>query len=293
MGIIGQKSSKAALSVTMMLLAVLLTGGCGSKTPSGNESAPSTTGQNEKDAPVQKTGEQPEPKINAALHQSFADATIADAPDGQELPAQTLTGQSVGKVYGKVVELWDTISLESTAGKLIDYRATLQTDLGEIEIALRPDLAPNHVRNFLALAKAGYYDGLVFERTVHEESDAESGVALDYLEAGCPLGTGNPHYGSIGYWMKPEIQDKVQHEEGTVGAWHVQEMESAACKFYITLTKAPVLDGNFTIFGKVTRGLDVARQIARGPHRADAEIADRPEKPVVIRQVKIHTTEVP
>ena len=64
----------------------------------------------------------------------------------------------------------------------------------------------------------------------------------------------------IGYWLKPEFS-KEEHEAGSVGACHGEEPDTAACRFYITLSKAPFLDGNFTIFGKVVQGLDVVRTI--------------------------------
>ena len=68
---------------------------------------------------------------------------------------------------------------------------------------------------------------------------------------------------------------------------------TAACRFYITLSKAPFLDGNFTVFGKVTQGLDVARRIFWLPVRNDPEYpeGDRPVKPAVIRKVTIRTSE--
>jgi peptidyl-prolyl cis-trans isomerase B (cyclophilin B) len=146
------------------------------------------------------------------------------------------------------------------------------------------------VRNFVALARAGYYDGLEFDRTVREELEGAKGNYFEYLEAGCPLGTGEPGYGSIGYWMKPELSDKVKHTEGIVGAWHGEDLETAGCKFYITLSEAPWMDGNWTVFGKITRGLDVARTILRRPTRND-ELKDRPVEPVVIRSVTIETRE--
>jgi cyclophilin family peptidyl-prolyl cis-trans isomerase len=112
------------------------------------------------------------------------------------------------------------------------------------------------------------------------------------LEGGCPLGTGDLGVGSIGYWLKPEF-NKEAHEEGTGGACHGEEPDTAACRFYITLSKAPFLNGNFTVFGKVTQGLDIARKIFWLPVRNDPEYpeGDRPEKPVVIRKVTIRTSE--
>jgi peptidyl-prolyl cis-trans isomerase B (cyclophilin B) len=265
--------------------------GCGGGRPEVADEKPKEPAKGSEGTPTPAVSQAAHAKPDPFLYQPFAEATVPDAPDGQELPAQTMTGKSVGKLYTQVVELWDQVRFVSPAGKRLKYSATLQTRLGPIEIELRPDIAPNHVRSFVALARAGYYDGLVFERTVHEESDAKDGVSLDYIEAGCPLGTGHPSYGSIGYWLRPELSDKVRHEEGTVGAWHVEEADSAACKFYITLTKAPVMDGNWTVFGKVTRGLEVARQIARRPVRED-EFKDRPREPVVIDKVTVHTQEV-
>jgi peptidylprolyl isomerase len=227
------------------------------------------------------------------MEQSFAEATRAEPPvDGQRPPDLTLTGKSVGKLYTEVVRLWDTIRFTSKDGKPICYTAVLDTELGPIEIALRPDLAPNQVRNFVALARAGYYDGLVFERTVHAKSEEQPEVEVAVLEGGCPLGTGDLGVGSIGYWLKPEFS-KEAHVEGTVSACHGEEPDTAACRFYITLNKAPFLDGNFTVFGKVSQGLDVARKIFWLPVRNDPEYpeGDRPEKPVVIRKVTIRSSE--
>jgi cyclophilin family peptidyl-prolyl cis-trans isomerase len=228
--------------------------------------------------------------LDPRLQQTFAEATRQDPPaDWRRPPDLTLTGKSTGKLYTDVMQRWDSILLTSRSGKLLLYKAVLDTELGIIEIALRPDLAPNHVRNFIALAQAHYYDGLVFERTVRAKSDEKPEIEVNLLEGGCPVGTGEVGVGSIGYWLKPEFS-KEEHDVGTVGAPHGEEPDTAACRFYITLSKAPFLDGNFTVFGKVTQGLDVARRIFSLPVRNDPEFpeGDRPEKPVVIRSVTIH-----
>jgi cyclophilin family peptidyl-prolyl cis-trans isomerase len=238
------------------------------------------------------TAESPVPP-DPRLHQSFTEATRQDSPaDWQRPPDLTLTGKSVGKLYTEVVARWASIRFTNDRGKPIHYRATLDTELGPIEITLRPELAPNHVRNFLALALVGYYDGLVFERTVHARSEEQPEVEVQVIEAGCPLGTGDIGFGSIGYWLKPEFSQEP-HEIGTVGACHGEEPDTAACRFYITLNKAPFLDGNFTVFGKVTLGLDIAQRIFSLPVRNDPDYpeGDRPEKPVVIRKVTIHSDE--
>jgi peptidyl-prolyl cis-trans isomerase B (cyclophilin B) len=273
------------IGVTVMVLGVFL-GGCGQHKP-----AAETAGQ---------AGENSESKadyssavLDPRLHQPFGEATISEPPeDWLRPPDTTMTGKSVGKLYTEVKNHWDEIRFVSPAGKPLSCWAVLETDMGDIEITLRPDLAPNHVRNFLALAEAGYFDGLVFERTIHEEG---TDGRLELIEGGCPIGTGETGYGSIGYWMKAEIPSSFPtHEEGTVGASHGQGKDTAACKFYITLNRCPFMDGEYTVFGKVTQGLGVARKILSLPVRDDSEFpeGDRPVKPVVIRKVTIHTKEM-
>jgi peptidyl-prolyl cis-trans isomerase B (cyclophilin B) len=230
---------------------------------------------------------------NPRLQQTFAEATRPDPPaDWQRPPDTTMTGKSVGKLYSEVVAKWDSYRFVNSSGQPLKCTATLETELGPVEIALRPDLAPNHVRNFIALAQVGYYDGLVFERTVHARSEEQPDAEVELIEGGCPLGTGDMGVGSLGYWLKPEFS-KEPHETGTVGACHGLEPDTAACRFYITLNKAPFLDGNFTIFGKVTRGMEVARKIFALPVRNDSEYpeGDRPQTPVVINKVTISISE--
>jgi peptidyl-prolyl cis-trans isomerase B (cyclophilin B) len=240
---------------------------------------------------------EPAPPRRDGMHQSFADATrSADNPpaDAGRPADQTVAGKATAKLLAEVARLWDTIRFTGPDGKPIDYTARLETDLGNVDIVLLPDFAPNHVRNFIALARAGYYDGLLFERVLDQKGD--DGSTLRTVEGGCPLGTGEPGRDSIGYWLKPEFQspDKIAHDAGVVGACRGAEPDSAACRFYITLGRAPVLDGNFTIFGKVTPpGLDVVRKIYVRPAiiEDDPGAPRRPEKPVVIRKVTIQAAQ--
>jgi cyclophilin family peptidyl-prolyl cis-trans isomerase len=289
-------------SVAGLWLASVLTG-CGGQAP---EAKP---GEQAK-APPQPGSAAPAPKLliappgsptpgaksvgDARLHVPFKDAVVAEPPEGQSLPEKTKAGKSAGKLYEAITRpggLWEQVRFVSPQGKKVAYMAVLQTDHGTIKIDLWPEVAPNHVRSFVALARAGYYDGLEFDRTIREEFEDAKGSYFECLEAGCPLGTGDPGYGSIGYWLRPELSDKLQHDEGIVGAWHAEEVETGACKFYITLSKAPWMDGNWTVFGKVSQGLDVARTILMRPVRND-EFKDRPVQPVVIRSITIETREV-
>jgi peptidyl-prolyl cis-trans isomerase B (cyclophilin B) len=216
----------------------------------------------------------------------FAKAVLLEPPDGANRPPDKTAG---GKATVKVLEqiagrdnkggLWNEVRLTGADGKPLRPHALVKTDAGDFKIELLADAAPNHVRSFIALAKAGYFDGLPFHASIRREGFA-------YLESGCPKGTGEPGYGSIGYWLKPEIQKELTHEEGTVGAWHAEELESAACRFYVTLTKNPGMDGAFTIFGKIVQGLDVAHTINKRPVQDD-QYDGPPQEPHRIRQVVI------
>lgn len=273
--------------IRMITLALLAAAGCNHS--SDNPPPPQGKGKEPGEIAVQKAMFQPD----ARLAQPFLEATISEPPEGQLLPPlTTASGKSVGKIFeqisGKsgVGGLWDNISFYTTAGKRQQYSAKIDTDLGPITIELWPEVAPNHVRNFIALAKAGYYDGLSFDRIINQPG-SETQDKFELIAGGCPLGTGESGYGSIGYWMKPELNEKITHEPGTVGAWHGGMPESAACKFYITLCKAPSMDGYWTAFGKVTSGLEVARKVLDRPRREGFD--DRPAEPVIIRKVTIET----
>jgi peptidyl-prolyl cis-trans isomerase B (cyclophilin B) len=249
----------------------------------------------EKKADTAPTAKEEDPAVHR-LKQTFEEAMRKSAPgDAPKPPDMTITGKSVGKVYADVVLLWKDISYTTADGKRIEYSAALETDLGTIEMALLSDAAPNHVRNFVALARAGYYDGLSFDHIRHEEIKGPDGYALDLVEGGDPLGANDleDHF-SIGYWLNPEIDPKSVHDAGSVGAIHGAELDTAGCKFYIVLGKAPLLDGNYTIFAKVTKGLDIVRKIHEQPAvELEEETGySRPLKPVIIRKVTIQTHEI-
>lgn len=268
--------------------------GCGQQDPAppAKTAAAPTPTQQQPAAPTGPTAQTAAP--DARLHAPFKDAVVAEPPEGHYPLPQMKTGKSVGKLYEQVVGSWDAIKFVTPEGKRLRWTATIKTELGDIQVELWPDAAPNHVRNFIALAKAGYYDGLEFDRTVRQELESAKGSYFECLEAGCPAGTGDPLCGNLGYWLKPEpagepdekLKAKLHHGEGTVGAWHAEEVETAGTKFYITLSKAPWMDGNWTIFGKVSGGLDVARKILTRPVRDD-EFRDRPAAPVVMRSVTV------
>ena len=137
--------------------------------------------------------------------------------------------------------------------------ATLDTSEGSIEIELFPDEAPKTVENFVKLARDGFYDRTTFHR-VEPTFVIQGGDPLSKtLPQGDPkLGTGDP-----GYKIKAEF-NKQKHDRGAVAMARSQHPDSAGSQFYITLGNANFLDGKYTVFGRVTSGMDVVDRVRAG-----------------------------
>jgi cyclophilin family peptidyl-prolyl cis-trans isomerase len=121
---------------------------------------------------------------------------------------------------------------------------------GEITIEFFPDDAPKTVENFVKLAKDGFYDTLAFHRVV-------PGFVV---QGGDPKGNGT---GGPGYTIKAEF-NKNKHVRGAVAMARSAHPDSAGCQFYITYAAQPHLDGSYTVFGKVTSGMELVDQIKQG-----------------------------
>ncbi len=261
--------------------------GCGAnQTPTAktDEPTPSVAVVNEPSNPA--TSVAAAPIMN--LDMPFSEATTTVLPDGFDLPPETtLAGKSSAKLADDVRKLWSTIRLTDATGQPATVRATIVTDAGKLEISFFPSVAPNHVRNFLALAKAEYFDGLVFERVVQQVAVAADGsqMPFEFLTAGCPIGDGSRGRGHLGYFVKPEVSDIV-HTEGTVGVWREEDDNSASTRFYITLGPAPTMDQNYTVIGKVTLGMETLRTIADAPPRLPG--SELPAKPTKMQSVRIN-----
>jgi cyclophilin family peptidyl-prolyl cis-trans isomerase len=224
----------------------------------------------------------------ARYNESFEDAVVTEVLDGQQPPPDTtIAGKPAAKLREDLENIWPTIPLLAK-GMPITYVLTVETEEGVFEITLNTSLVPNHVRNFVALAKIGYYDGLRFDRLIHQTSEDKS-QRTDLIIAGCPAGTGDDGIGHLGYTVKPQENTNLKHEEGTVGFWWEGTGKNAAgCRFYITLGRAPTLDGFSTIVGKVTSGLDVVKKIAAKPVKGTMEPESQiPVSPTVMKKVTV------
>jgi peptidyl-prolyl cis-trans isomerase B (cyclophilin B) len=120
----------------------------------------------------------------------------------------------------------------------------------QIRIEFFPEDAPKTVENFVTLAKKGFYNGLTFHRV----------VADFVVQGGCPKGNGT---GGPGYQIKAEF-NKQKHVRGSVAMARSQHPDSAGSQFYITYGATPHLDGSYTVFGKVTSGMEHVDRIKQG-----------------------------
>lgn len=138
---------------------------------------------------------------------------------------------------------------EMTIDDALTYTATIQTVRGDITVELRPDLAPETVNSFVFLARDGFYDGVEFHRV-------DTGFLI---QAGDPNGSaGGPGFNT------PAEYSSESFVRGSLGITRSNAPEDRGSKWFITTADAPNLDGQFTLFGRVSDGLDVVDCIQRG-----------------------------
>ena len=121
---------------------------------------------------------------------------------------------------------------------------------GTVVIELKPDLAPKHVARIKELAESGFYDGIIFHRV----------IAGFMAQTGDPTGTGR---GGSGQKLPPEFT-KTPFKRGTVGMARSSALNSADSQFFICFTTVPTLDGQYTIWGQVVKGMEFVDQIQKG-----------------------------
>jgi peptidyl-prolyl cis-trans isomerase B (cyclophilin B) len=149
-------------------------------------------------------------------------------------------------------------------------RAVIETRFGEIELEFLSDKAPGHVKNFLDLARKGFYDGTTFHRVIPQFMI--QGGDPNTRDLGAPRdrhGTGGP-----GYNIKAEFND-TPHKRGILSMARAQSPDSAGCQFFICVADSPFLDRQYTAFGRVVRGMEVADQIVASPRDARDNPKDR------------------
>ena len=134
----------------------------------------------------------------------------------------------------------------------------LETTKGKVVIAMRPDLAPNHVAHIKKLVNEGFYDGIVFHRVI-------DGFMA---QTGCPHGTGT---GGSSYPNLKQEFNREPHVRGTCSMARAQSPDSANSQFFICFDDARFLDNQYTAWGNVIEGMENVDKIKRGEPVSDPD----------------------
>jgi peptidyl-prolyl cis-trans isomerase B (cyclophilin B) len=174
-----------------------------------------------------------------------------------------------GNVKAQVAEAQKNIDLAKN-----NYTAELQTNKGAIRLTFLPEVAPGHVKNFLALAQIGFYNGVTFHRVI-------KGFMI---QGGCPQGSGT---GGPGYQIKAEFS-KTPHEPGVLSMARTNDPDSAGSQFFLCLEKQSSLDNKYSVFGRTADKESLATVRAIGIVKTGP--GDKPLDKVIIEKVTVTAT---
>ena len=195
-----------------------------------------------------------EATTTTASTQSMADEPLATATTPSAAPAAKETSMSAYE--NKVAEI--------------------HTTAGQIDIRFFPEVAPNHVKNFIDLAQKGFYEGIKFHRVI-------PGFMIQVGDPNTIKGDPST-WGSGGSPQKLKAEfNNIPHRRGIISAARTNDPNSASSQFFIVVADSNFLDGKYTVYGEVVRGMDVADKIVAAPRDAN----DRPNNPTSITKVVI------
>jgi peptidyl-prolyl cis-trans isomerase B (cyclophilin B) len=157
--------------------------------------------------------------------------------------------------------------------------ATIETKFGNITLKFFPDVAPGHVKNFIDLAKKGFYDGTTFHR-----------VIPGFMIQGGDPNSKDPNkakhgQGGPGYTIKAEFNDKP-HKRGTLSMARSGQPDSAGSQFFVCVKDSSFLNNQYTVFGEVESGIEVVDKIVSQPRDPNDNPNDRIEMKVKIVEGK-------
>ena len=150
-----------------------------------------------------------------------------------------------------------------------------ETNFGNFEITLKPDVAPKTCENFLGLVAQGYYDGIIFHRVIKNFM----------VQCGDPTGTGA---GGESIWGKPfgdECKSEVKFDKEGLLAMANRGPNTNGSQFFITTALTPWLHMRHTIFGEVSKGYDIVKKIESSP----TATGDRPVQPIKVQKAYLKT----
>lgn len=158
--------------------------------------------------------------------------------------------------------------------KSTTIQATItMADGGKIVLELYPDIAPQSVRNFVYLARQGFYDGLKFHRIM-------KGFMI---QGGDPdgNGTGGPGYSIKGEFSQNGVKNDLKHTRGVISMARSNNFDSAGSQFFIVQEDSDFLDGQYAAFGKVISGMDEVDKLADTPNSGDNGAVAPADMPVI------------
>jgi len=164
--------------------------------------------------------------------------------------------------------------------KMSETKAVIETKFGNITLKFYPDVAPGHVKNFIDLAKQGVYDNTVFHRVIPGFMIQGGDPTSKDPAKRRTYGTGGP-----GYTIKAEFNNKP-HKRGVLSMARSQSPDSAGSQFFICVKDANFLDRQYTAFGEVENGIEVADKIVSQPRDANDNPNDRIEMKIRIIEPK-------
>ncbi len=173
----------------------------------------------------------------------------------KRVPAILLVGLLLAACSEEEVTAENAVSAEDLIAEGPHAHAIIEIhDLGSIRIELLPEVAPQTVENFIKLAEAGFYEGILFHRV----------IPGFMLQAGDPASRGaDPRLvgsGGPGYTIPDELSD-FPHTRGVVSMAHTGTRNSGGSQFFIVHRNSPRLDGKFSVFGRVVEGIEVVDTI--------------------------------
>ena len=154
--------------------------------------------------------------------------------------------------------------------------AVIETTLGDIELELQNDIAPGHVKNFKDLAEKGFYDGTTFHRVI-------PGFMIQGGDPNTKSDDRSTHgMGGPGYTIKAEFSS-TPHTRGVLSMARSQDPDSAGSQFFVVVKDSSFLDNQYTVFGRVIKGMDVVDKIVSVPR----DSKDNPDEKVEMKSVKM------
>lgn len=202
-------------------------------------------------------------------------APAAEATDAATAATETTEAIDTAAAEPTTAPVADAKMAEKPATYYVNKVVELRTDLGTIAIRFFPDVAPNHVKNFIDLSESGFYNDTKFHRII-------PGFVIQggdpNTRAGDPSTWGT---GGSGNRLKAEFSS-IPHKRGILSMARSMDPDSASSQFFVCVAQASALDNQYTVFGEVVSGMDVVDKIVAGERTGPRN--DQAVNPVAIKE---------